>query len=119
MITVTHSAAKRISGLLKEQGVESHALRLMVVSGGCSGFQYMMTLDNETKEDDTEVQIDGVRLLVDSESAPLIKGAEIDFVEGIMRSGFVINNPNAVGSCACGESFQSAQGGGQARPCSH
>jgi len=99
--------------------VERGALRVFVAGGGCSGYQYGMAIAQEIDEDDFVFEQDGVKVLVDPESAPLLKGAEIDYVEDIMKSGFTIFNPNAVKSCACGSSFDTADssGGKQAHAC--
>jgi iron-sulfur cluster assembly protein len=119
MISITDKAADRVKNLLEEKGVDSGALRVFVAGGGCSGYQYGMTIAQEADEDDFVYEHSGVKLFVDPESAPLLKGAEIDYVEDIMKSGFTIFNPNAVKSCACGSSFDTAEqaGAGQARAC--
>jgi iron-sulfur cluster assembly protein len=121
MLTITDKAAEKVKNLLVEKGAESGALRVFVAGGGCSGYQYGMALAHEAEEDDLVLEQGGVRLLVDPESAPLLSGAEIDYVEDIMKSGFTIFNPNAVKSCACGSSFDTADSSGaqQARACSH
>ena len=108
MISITDKAAEKAKGLLKEKGIQGGALRVFVAGGGCSGYQYGMTIAQETEEDDIVLEHGGVRVLVDPESAPLLKGAEIDYVEDVMKSGFTIFNPNAVKSCACGSSFDTA-----------
>jgi iron-sulfur cluster assembly protein len=119
MISITDKAADRVKTLLQEKGIEQGALRVFVAGGGCSGYQYGMAIAQEVEEDDFIVEHDGVKLLVDPESAPLLKGCEIDFVEDVMKSGFTIFNPNAVKSCACGSSFDTAEaaGAGQAHAC--
>ena len=117
-ITVTDKAAEKAKGVLLERGIDTGALRVFVVSGGCSGYSYGMALAREREEDDIVVESGGVTVLVDAESAPLLRGAEIDYVEDLMKSGFTIFNPNAVKSCACGTSFQTADGSGQAKACS-
>ena len=119
MISITDKAADKVKTLLKEKGAEQGALRVFVAGGGCSGYQYGMAIANEVEEDDFVLEHSGVKLLVDPESAPMLKGAEIDFVEDIMKSGFTIFNPNAVKSCACGSSFDTADsaGAGQAHAC--
>ena len=121
MISITEKASERVKNLLQERGSETGALRVFVAGGGCSGYQYGMALAQEIEEDDFVIEHDGVKLLVDPESKPLLEGAEIDYVEDIMKSGFTIFNPNAVKSCACGSSFDTADsaGAGQARACSH
>ncbi len=119
-VSITDKASEKVKSLLKEKGAESGALRVFVAGGGCSGYQYGMAIAQEVEEDDFVLEQGGVRLLIDPESAPLLKGAEIDYVEDIMKSGFTIFNPNAVKSCACGSSFDTADssGQGQAHACS-
>ena len=105
LIEVTPLAADKLAEVLAEQGEEGSLLRVMVSPGPHGGFQYMMGLETEPKEDDIVIDIDKLRVLVDSESAPLVEGAQIDYIDGLMRSGFVISNPNLqgeAGGCACG-----------------
>ena len=118
-LTITDKAAENVKKILKEKGAEQGALRVFVAGGGCSGYQYGMALAQAAEEDDFVIELGGVRLVVDPESAPLLKGAEIDYVEDVMKSGFTIFNPNAAKSCACGSSFDTAEseGSGQARAC--
>jgi iron-sulfur cluster assembly protein len=117
MVTVTEKAALKARNLLAERGVENGALRVFVVGGGCSGYQYGMAIARHREDDDIAIESEGVTILVDAESAPLLEGAEVDYVEDLMKSGFTIFNPNAVKSCACGSSFQTADGSGQAKAC--
>ena len=117
MITVTDKAAEKAKSILADKGVEGGALRVFVVGGGCSGYQYGMAIARNREDDDIAIDVGGLTILVDSESAPLIDGAEVDYVEDIMKSGFTIFNPNATHSCACGSSFQTADGSGQAKAC--
>ena len=121
IVTITDKAAAKAKSLLAEKGSEGGALRVFVAGGGCSGYQYGMALAQEAEEGDLVIEHAGVRLFVDAESAPLLKGAEIDYVEDVMKSGFTIFNPNAVKSCACGTSFDTADSSGQdqAHACSH
>ncbi len=114
-LTITDKAAENVKKILKEKGAEQGALRVFVAGGGCSGYQYGMALAQGAEEDDFVIEQSGVRLLVDPESAPLLKGAEIDYVEDVMKSGFTIFNPNAVKSCACGSSFDTADSAGKAQ----
>ncbi len=116
-VTITDLAAERAKAMLAQKGMPDGALRVFVVGGGCSGYQYGMALAAEAEEGDIVVERNGVKVVVDSDSAGLLAGAEVDYTEDIMKSGFTIFNPNAVKSCACGSSFQTAGGGGQARPC--
>ena len=117
LITVTDKAAEKARNILTERGVENGALRVFVVGGGCSGYQYGMAIARNREDDDIAIEVSGVTLLVDEESAPLLDGAEVDYVEDLMKSGFTIFNPNADRSCACGSSFQTADGSGQAKAC--
>jgi iron-sulfur cluster assembly accessory protein len=117
IVTVTDKAAEKAKAILTERGVENGALRVFVVSGGCSGYQYGMAIARSREEDDIAIEASGITLLVDSESAPLLEGAEVDYVDDLMKSGFTIFNPNAVHSCACGSSFQTKDGSGQAKSC--
>ena len=117
IVTVTDKAAEKAKGILAERGVENGALRVFVVSGGCSGYQYGMAIARSREEDDIAIEASGITLLVDAESAPLLEGAEVDYVDDLMKSGFTIFNPNAVHSCACGSSFQTKDGSGQAKSC--
>jgi len=117
LITVTDKAADKARSILSDRGVENGALRVFVVSGGCSGYSYGMAIARNVEEDDISIDVNGIKILVDSESAPLLDGAEVDYVEDLMKSGFTIFNPNAVKSCACGSSFQTADGSGHAKAC--
>ena len=120
MLIMTEKAANKAKELFEEKGINGQAaLRVFVVGGGCSGYQYGMAIAREPEEDDFVVEHDGVRLVVDPDSAPLLEGAEIDYVDDLMKAGFTIYNPNAVKSCACGTSFDTAEGGGHAKACSH
>ena len=116
---MTDKAAVKARELFEQKGVTEGGLRVFVVGGGCSGYQYGMALAREFDDEDLVVEHSGIKLVVDPDSAPLLEGAEIDYVDDLMKAGFTIYNPNAVKSCACGTSFQTAEGGGQARACSH
>ena len=117
IVSITDKAAEKAAALLKDRGIDNGALRVFVVGGGCSGYQYGMAIAHEREEDDIVIENLGVTVVVDPESAPLMRGAEIDYVDDIMKSGFTIFNPNATKGCACGSSFQTADGGGQAKSC--
>ena len=119
MLSMTDKAAVKARELFEQKGVTEGGLRLFVVGGGCSGYQYGMALAREFDDEDLVIDHSGIKLVVDPDSAPLLEGAEIDYVDDLMKAGFTIYNPNAVKSCACGTSFQTAEGGGQARACSH
>lgn len=117
MLTITEKAATKARGLLEEKDLSHGALRVFVVGGGCSGHQYGMALAQAEEDGDVVLEEHGVKVVVDPESAPFLQGAEIDFVEDVMKSGFTIFNPNAVKSCACGTSFQTAESSGAPRRC--
>ena len=104
-IRFTENAATKVSELIAEEGNPNLKLRVYVTGGGCSGFQYGFTFDEEISEDDTLVEKKGVTILVDSMSIQYLTGAEIDFTEGLSGSQFVIRNPNAQTTCGCGSSF--------------
>ena len=104
-VTVTASAAKRISKLIAAEARPDLKLRVAVAGGGCSGFQYTFDFDDQVNDDDLVIDRDGVSVLVDSLSLEYMGGAEIDFVEDLIGAAFRINNPNAQASCGCGTSF--------------
>ena len=122
IVSVSDLALGQLKGLIASQPSE-HALglRVFVQSGGCSGFSYGMGLDeNPPREDDVIVHVDdSLKVYIDSYSAQYLEGAEIDYVDQLMGGGFTIQNPNAVSTCSCGHSFQTADGSGEARSCSH
>ena len=106
MIEVTNQAAEQIRGLLADDGkLESHGLRMKVIGGGCSGLQYQLSFDDVVREIDAEIEIDGVRVIVDEKSALYLVGSVLDFVDTLQESGFKIENPNASNTCGCGQSF--------------
>ncbi len=117
LVNITEKAAEKAKALLAERQIAGGALRVFVAGGGCSGYQYGMAIARENEADDIVLEQFGVRLVVDPESAQYLAGAEIDYVDDIMKSGFSIFNPNATKSCACGSSFQTANDGGQPRAC--
>lgn len=101
----TQGAAKKVKALVEEEGNPRLKLRVFVTGGGCSGFQYGFTFDDELAEDDTLIEREGVSLVVDPMSFQYLAGAEVDYTEGLEGSRFVINNPNATTTCGCGSSF--------------
>ncbi len=117
LINITEKAAEKAKALLEARELPEGALRVFVAGGGCSGYQYGMALARSSEEDDIIIEQMGVRIVVDPESAQYLDGAEIDYVDDIMKSGFSIFNPNAVKSCACGSSFQTGDNSGQPRAC--
>jgi iron-sulfur cluster insertion protein len=101
----TAAAAKKVATLIAEEGNPSLMLRVYISGGGCSGFQYGFTFDEERAEDDLALERDGVTLLVDPLSLQYLMGAEVDYRESLQGSQFVIRNPNAKSTCGCGSSF--------------
>jgi len=106
-LNVTETAAAEIKKFIAgEEGLpESSGLRVRVVPGGCSGFQYSLNVEEQSREGDFILNEKGVRMFVDMFSAQYLNGVEIDYVSGVMGSGFTFKNPNATGSCGCGSSF--------------
>lgn len=104
-ITLTEVAASKVRQLLENEGVDELALRISVAPGGCSGLRYQLALDDRDLEGDVAREFFGVSVVTDRMSAPYLMGATIDFVDTIEQQGFTIDNPNASGSCACGDSF--------------
>lgn len=119
MINLSDGALIQLKGLMEQQGLSDLGLRVFVAPGGCSGFQYGMRFEDTEMDGDAIEQRDGIRVYVDEFSAQYLEGAEIDYVDELMGGGFTIQNPNAISSCSCGQSFTSAQDGGAARPCGH
>jgi len=117
LVNITEKAAEKAKALLADRELPGGALRVFVAGGGCSGYQYGMAIARDNEADDIVLEQFGVRLVVDPESAQYLAGAEIDYVDDIMKSGFSIFNPNATKSCACGSSFQTADSSGQPRAC--
>ncbi len=105
ILLFTDNAANKVKELIEEEGNPSLKLRVFVTGGGCSGFQYGFTFDEEVNEDDTTMEKNGVMLLIDPMSYQYLVGAEIDYSEGLEGSQFVIRNPNAASTCGCGSSF--------------
>jgi len=104
-LVFTSGAAAKVASLIEEEGNPGLMLRVYIQGGGCSGFQYGFTFDEEVKEGDTEVETDGVKLLIDPMSFQYLTGAEVDYTEGLQGAQFVIRNPNASTTCGCGSSF--------------
>lgn len=109
ILEVTPLAAQKLGEILKSEGEEGAMLRVMVMPGPHGGIQYMLGIEREPQEGDVVIDAGAVHVVVDSESAPLLEGSKIDYVEDLMRSGFIIDNPNVShegcgcgGACACG-----------------
>jgi iron-sulfur cluster insertion protein len=104
-LVFSEAAAGKVKELIEEEGNEALMLRVFISGGGCSGFQYGFTFDEEVGDGDTIVENEGVKLLVDPMSFQYLSGAEIDYSEGMEGAQFVIRNPNAQTTCGCGSSF--------------
>ena len=104
-INLSDTAASKVKSLLEQEGRADLALRIAVQPGGCSGLRYRLFFDERTLDGDVVTDFNGVAVVVDRMSTPYLHGATIDFVDTIEKQGFTIDNPNATGSCACGDSF--------------
>ena len=104
-VVFTDSAAAKVSALIEEEGNANLKLRVFIAGGGCSGFQYGFTFDEELQDGDVEVEKRGVKLLIDPMSIQYLMGAEIDYKDDLEGAQFVIRNPNAATTCGCGSSF--------------
>ena len=105
MLSLTPSALKAVNRFITTSADPVAGLRIHVQGGGCSGLQYGMKLETEKADDDMAIEIDGVTILVDPFSAPMLDGVTVDFVDSLSGSGFKFENPNATAGCACGQSF--------------
>jgi iron-sulfur cluster insertion protein len=107
-VSLTESAARRVVELKSQESTPNAFLRLAVSGGGCSGFQYGFTFDDERHEDDLVFSRGGAELIIDETSLEFVKGGEIDFIEDLMGAYFQVRNPNAASACGCGNSFSVA-----------
>ena len=105
-ITLTPAAAEAVQEMLAKRDLEGYALRVFISGGGCSGYQYGMALEANLRDEDLVMEQHGVKVVVDEISMTYLKGASIDYVDEVMGSGFKIENPNATGTCGCGNSFR-------------
>jgi iron-sulfur cluster insertion protein len=104
MITITPAAEQKIKELITEEK-DAVGLRIYVKGGGCHGYQYGMAFESKVEDDDTVIEKGGFQVIMDSQSAPLLQGAEVDYVDSLQGSGFAIKNPQAKTTCGCGSSF--------------
>lgn len=104
-VTLSDTAREKVRSLLAQEGRDDLRLRIAVQPGGCSGLIYQLFFDERELENDAVANFDGVEVVVDAMSVPYLNGASIDFEDSIQKQGFTIDNPNAAGSCACGDSF--------------
>lgn len=109
IVQLTERAARELKAYLDKQGRPGAGLRIFVSAGGCSGLSYGMVVDDKVTDDDYVFEAAGAKVIIDRSSAPFIAGSTIDYkAEKLMGGGFVVNNPNAVSTCGCGESFRTA-----------
>jgi iron-sulfur cluster assembly protein len=119
IVNLTDAAATKLRELTKEEPSPAIGLRVYVYSGGCSGYRYGMMLEDQPTAEDNVLETNGVRVYIDTNSVPLIKGSSIDYVDTLMGAGFTVVNPNAVSGCGCGSSFRTAEDEGAPRACAH
>ena len=105
MIEITPQAVTKVKSLLAAENKAGYGLRVAIQGGGCSGFSYGLTFENEQRPNDQVLEVDGLKVFVDAMSGMYLKGARIDYLETLQGSGFKIENPNSSGSCGCGNSF--------------
>ena len=103
---MTKKAAEQLKRVLKENNAEGQGLRVDIVPGGCSGFEYSLELDDSIMDSDKIIEEKGVKIIISNEHISMLKGAKLDYVDSMQGGGFKITNPNAAGSCACGSSFR-------------
>jgi iron-sulfur cluster assembly protein len=116
LVTLSENAAEKLREMIEDRGPEESALRIFVKPGGCTGFSYGMALDAD-KPGDEVFELNGVKVVVDTESLPLIEGSVVDYMDDLTGQGFKILNPNATSMCGCGSSFRTATQAGQPGSC--
>lgn len=119
IVELTPLAAEKLQAIMQEKNLTTHGLRVYIAGGGCSGFQYGMAFEDQLEEGDYVFESKGVRLYVDQASAMYLEGAQVDYVDSLMGGGFRIENPNAVSTCSCGQSFNAGAGEGAQAGDSH
>jgi len=120
-ISLTEKAAERLSSFLQDTATDKNGtakgIRVSANGGGCNGYEYAMNITSKPSHDDLVIQQDDITIYVDAESAPLLEGMVIDFIEGVMESGFKFTNPNATSTCGCGKSFTAGDCTPSGTPC--
>ena len=104
-VTITDRAVRKVASLVAQPEYKGLMLRLAVNGGGCSGFEYSFSFDDDVRADDTIIEKDGVKVLIDQISLEVLAGSEIDYVDELVGAAFTVRNPNATSSCGCGNSF--------------
>ncbi|WP_100405300.1 HesB/IscA family protein [Bacillus solitudinis] len=117
MLTITDAAVNHIREMMKAEGEDNLLLRVGVKGGGCSGLSYGMGFDTQKHEEDNQLDVNGLPVLIDKESEPVLDGVVIDYKQNMMGGGFTIENPNAIASCGCGSSFRTATNAGTPEDC--
>lgn len=105
MVTITEKAGVKVKEIMESENKTGYGLRVYVTGGGCSGFQYGMSFEEKASDDDSIIEMHGVKLFVDPYSAPMLSGTEVDYLDSLQGAGFSIKNPNAKSTCGCGQSF--------------
>lgn len=105
MVSVTDAAAEKIKSMLASQGHPEYGLRMGVMGGGCSGFQYRLAFETAAGDMDQIIESNGIKIFIDPKSCLYLSGVKLDYIDGLMGAGFKIDNPNARSTCGCGESF--------------
>jgi iron-sulfur cluster assembly protein len=105
LVTLTDAAIEKVKAMMVKEGKEGYALRLGVVTGGCAGLSYEMKFQKNPYDNDTVLEVKGLKVMVNQESAPFLKGIQVDYVDTLKESGFKYKNPNSSSSCGCGTSF--------------
>jgi iron-sulfur cluster assembly protein len=117
VVTISEAAAFQIKDMMKQNGEEGSFLRVAVKGGGCSGLSYGMGFEQEISEADSQDEQHGIKIIINNEDAPILRGVKIDFKQSLMGGGFTIDNPNAIASCGCGSSFRTAKVSGTPEEC--
>jgi len=117
LVALTPLAAEKLQIILQEKNLATHGLRVYIAGGGCSGFQYGMAFENQMEDGDLVFESRGVRLYVDPASAMYLEGATVDYVDSLMGGGFRVENPNAISTCSCGQSFNAGDGASEGCGC--
>jgi iron-sulfur cluster assembly accessory protein len=106
LLNLTEKAVEMVKDAMQREGLAGYGIRIGVMGGGCSGFQYSMDFENAPKDGDITLEQDGLKLFVDAMSSMYLQGVTVDYVVGLQGAGFKFNNPNAKSTCGCGSSFQ-------------
>ncbi len=117
MIKISESAVSQVKKMMEDQEQKDAYLRVGVKGGGCTGLSYGMGFDTEVTDKDKTFELEGLKVVVDEESAPMLEGVEIDYKQNMMGGGFTLDNPNAIASCGCGASFRTATNAGTPEDC--